>query len=285
MGHSRPFLGPAASNTAYTARWMLGGRKCTCTSKSPGSPRDSQNARTGATSGWGGFEARSARTSTTGPRTRATSGWGGFEARSARTSTTGPRTRATSGWGGFEARSARTSTTGPRTGATSGSSVTHALQVPAEGLLLLPIGLPLGERGALVPGLLALRERDLDLRPAVLEVERQRDDGEALLADPALDLVDLDPVEEQLALAAGGVVGPGALGVLRDVHAVQPGLVAVDLDEPVDQGRAPQPQRLHLGALEDQAGLVGVLDVVVVARLLVLRYEPAPLLPGHPSIL
>src|SRR4051794_10801446 len=195
---------------------MLGGRKCTWTSKSPGSPSDSQNFRTGAT---------------------------------------------------------------------SGSSVTHALQVPAEGLLLLPVGLPLGERGALVPGLLALRERDLDLRPAVLEVERQRDDGEALLADPALDLVDLDPVEEQLALAAGGVVGPGALGVLRDVYAVQPGLVAVDLDEPVDQGRAPLPQRLHLGALEDQAGLVGVLDVVVVARLLVLRDELAPLLPGHPTIL
>src|SRR3954462_12841666 len=29
---------------------MLGGRKCTCPSKSPGSPSPSQNARTGATS-------------------------------------------------------------------------------------------------------------------------------------------------------------------------------------------------------------------------------------------
>src|SRR5690242_20375305 len=137
---------------------MLGGRKCTCTSNSPGRPRPSQNSRTAGTSG----------------------------------------------------------------------SVTHALEPAADGLLGLAVGLALGERVPLVPRLLALGERDLDLRPAVLEVERQGYDGQALLVDAALDLVDLVAVEEELALAAGGVVGPRALGVLGDVHPVQPGLVAVD---------------------------------------------------------
>src|SRR3954464_8792043 len=103
-----------------------------------------------------------------------------------------------------------------RTGATS--SVTHALRPAADRLLGLPVGLPLRERVPLVPRLLALGERDLDLRPAVLEVQRQGYDGQALLVDPALDLLDLGAVEEELALAACGVVGPGALGVLRDVH-------------------------------------------------------------------
>src|SRR4051794_18409498 len=199
---------------------MFGGRKCTCTSNSPGSPSPSQKARTGAMSSL--------------------------------------RSR---------------------------GSVTHALQPAAHRLLGLPVGLPFGERVPLVPGLLAARQGDLDLRAAVEEVERERYDGEPFLVDPPLDLVDLVTVEQQLALAPGGVVGPRALGVLRDVHVVQPRLAAVDVDEPVDQRGPPLTQRLHLGALEDEARLVGVLDGVVVPRLAVLRDHLAPLLPGHPTIL
>src|SRR6478672_12119323 len=161
----------------------------------------------------------------------------------------------------------------------------HALQPATDRLLGLPGGLPLGERVPLVPRLLALGQRDLDLRPAVEEVQRQRHDRQALLVHATLDLVDLGAVEQQLALAPGGVVGPGALGVLRDVYAVEPGLVALDVDEPVDERGTPHAQRLHLGADEDQAGLEGVLDVVVVPRLLVLRDELAPLFLRHPVIL
>src|SRR6478609_3444968 len=164
-------------------------------------------------------------------------------------------------------------------------SVADALEVAADGLLLLPVRRTLGDRLTLVPGLLASGERDLDLRAAVAEVERQRDDGETLLRHAAVDLLDLLLVQEQLALAPRGVVGPGALGVLRDVHGVQPRLAVLDVDEPVDQGRPTLTQRLHLGAHEDQAGLVGVLDVVVVPRLLVLRDELAPLFLRHPTIL
>src|SRR4051812_10756938 len=165
---------------------MPGGRKCTCTSKRPGSPSPSQNARTAGMSSL----------------------------------------RSGASAAAISARSV------------SGGSVIPSLEPAPDGLLGLPGGLPLGERVALVPRLLALGQGDLDLGPAVEEVQRERDDREPLLADLALDLVDLLAVEQQLALAPRGVVGPGALGVLRDVHVVQPGLAAVDVHEPVDQRRA-----------------------------------------------
>src|SRR5687767_11186581 len=97
---------------------------------------------------------------------------------------------------------------GPR----SRSASLHALQPTTKCLLLLPVRLPFGEGLALVPGLLALGQGDLDLGAAVLEVERQGDQGEPLLVDPGLDPVDLLPVQQELALTPGGVVGPGALG-------------------------------------------------------------------------
>ena len=55
------------------------------------------------------------------------------------------------------------------------------------------------------------------------------------------------------------------------------------LREPVDQGRAPGPERLDLGPGQHDARLEGVLDVVVVPRLLVARDELASRLLGHGS--
>ena len=69
------------------------------------------------------------------------------------------------------------------------------------------------------------------------------------------------------------------------LHGVQERLALVDLGEPVDEGGTTGAQRLHLRADQDQAGLEGVLDVVVVPRLLVLRDELAPLFLRHPVIL
>src|SRR5690606_26609636 len=142
-------------------------------------------------------------------------------------------------------------------------------------VLLLPQGLPF------VVLLLALRQGDLDLRPAVLEVEGQRHDGVARLLGLGLQLVDLLAVQQQLPLAPRAVVGPGALAVLRYVDVVQPPLVVGQLDEAVHQRRPALTQRLHLGTREDQAGLVGVDDVVVVPRLLVLRDQLAPFFLSH----
>jgi hypothetical protein len=53
------------------------------------------------------------------------------------------------------------------------------------------------------------------------------------------DLDDLRLVQQQLALAPRGVVGPGSLGVLRDVNGVEPDLAPLDEAVAVDERCAP----------------------------------------------
>src|SRR5215217_7125764 len=166
-----------------------------------------------------------------------------------------------------------------------------SLHVPPEGLLHLAAGVALGHVLPLVVGLLALRERERGLDLAVLEVQVERDEGQPALLDLADQFVDLGAVHEHLALAARGVVGPGALHVLGDVDVLQPHLAVVDRREPVDQRGAAGTQALHLGAGQREADLVGVEDRVVVPRLLVLGDElspgltrHAPRLPGFPIL-
>jgi hypothetical protein len=67
----------------------------------------------------------------------------------------------------------------------------------------------------------------------------------------------------------------------RDVHVEQPHLAVVDLGEAVHERGSTRAQRLHLGADQNHAGLVGRLDVVVVPRLLVLRDDLGALLACH----
>src|SRR3954452_18639532 len=88
--------------------------------------------------------------------------------------------------------------TGSRLTAARPASVGQALEPAGHRLLLLTFPLPVGERVPLVVGLLAARELDLDLGPTVLEVQRQRDQRVALVADLALDLGDLGLVQQQL---------------------------------------------------------------------------------------
>src|SRR3954468_18273118 len=196
------------------------------------------------------------------------------------------RTRTVSGPTGGSGRSSRRCrTSGPpkRSYATAlmDCPSTPSLHVPAECPLDLPARVALGEVLPLVVGLLAAGERERGLDLAVLEVQVERDERQPALLGLADELVDLGAVHEHLALAAGGVVGPGALGVLGDVHVLQPHLAAVDGGEAVDQRRTTGTQALHLGAGEHQTHLVGVQDRVVVPRLLVLGDELAPGLTRH----
>src|SRR3978361_1244065 len=130
------------------------------------------------------------------------------------------------GGSGRSSRSCRTDSSPNRSYAIPliGAPSPAALDVTAEGALHLPLGVPLGEGLPLVVGLLALGQRQGRLDLAVLEVQVQRDERETALLGLADQLLDLGPVHEDLALAARGVVGPGALGVLRDVHVLQPDL-------------------------------------------------------------
>jgi len=80
-----------------------------------------------------------------------------------------------------------------------------------------------------------LIEGDLHLHPAFLEVQRQRHERDAGIAQPPDGLVDLAAVQEQFAGTPGMVEGAGAVaavGVLGDVQAVEHQLAVVLLDEP-----------------------------------------------------
>src|SRR6195952_5761530 len=97
-----------------------------------------------------------------------------------------------------------------------------------DGALRLAVVLAFTPRLALVVFALSLRDRDLDLGPTFVEVDRQRDDRVATLLDLVLDLQNLGLVQQQLAFATRGMVVPGAVRVFGDVHGVEPGLPTVD---------------------------------------------------------
>src|SRR3954453_10196899 len=135
----------------------------------------------------------------------------------------------------------------------------------------LPLRVALGEVAALVAYVLAARERELDLRAAVLPVHARRNEREALLADAAVQRVDLAAVEEELARPVGLVVGVAPLVVRRDRGAVQPELAVAHVRVRLHERRAALTQRLHLAAGEDDARLEAVEQLVLVPRLAVLR--------------
>src|SRR5690606_27778378 len=105
----------------------------------------------------------------------------------------------------------------------------------------------------------------------VLEVHRQRHERQVLglhAGPPPLDLVS---VEEELALAGLVVAGVRlGVGVHGDRQVVEPPLASVvDAGEGVADLHLAVPDRLHLGAAQDDAGLERVEDLVVAAGLAV----------------
>jgi ABC-type lipoprotein release transport system permease subunit len=143
-----------------------------------------------------------------------------------------------------------------------GTSVAVAL----EGAFGFAFRVALGERVAFVVRAFAARYGDLDLGPPVLEVDAGRHERDALLGRRAGERLELAPVQQQLADAYGVEVSAREL-VRRDVHPVQPCLaVLVDRGVRVLQVAAAVAQRLDLCAFEDDPGLVGVGQDVVVAR-------------------
>src|SRR5262249_37954674 len=102
-----------------------------------------------------------------------------------------------------------------------------SIRSASERPLRLAAGVPLGEDPPLVVVALAPGQPDLDLGPAVLEVDAQRDEREALLLGAPVELVDLLVVQQQLAPADGVELTP-AERVRRDVHPVQPDLALLD---------------------------------------------------------
>src|ERR1039457_217761 len=112
---------------------------------------------------------------------------------------------------------------------------------PSPSPLQRPVHFPgritFGQVLALVVGPLTAGETEFHLDVPIPEVQRKRDQGQTLLGDLAGQAVNLLAMQQELPDPPGRVVGPGAPDVLRDVHVVQPHLVAGDLREPVRQRR------------------------------------------------
>src|SRR6185436_15638041 len=91
----------------------------------------------------------------------------------------------------------------------------HTLQFP----LYLALRVARRDVAPLVPHLLALRERKLDLDLPALEVEARRHDGETLLRNARCEPLEFLAVEEKFARPVGVVVRAVPLGVLGHVEA------------------------------------------------------------------
>ena len=124
---------------------------------------------------------------------------------------------------------------------------------------------PLGDRLALVGLAPSSPERQLDLGPALAEVQAQRHERQALLGDAGLQAVDLVAVEEQLAPPVG-IVGTDVGGELvrRDVHPLEPQLAGIAAGEAVGELDVAEAQALDLAPGEHDAGLDDVEHLVVV---------------------
>src|ERR1700751_4744805 len=102
-----------------------------------------------------------------------------------------------------------------------GNAMSSALQAHQAPLLAVPAALLLGL--PLVVQLLAARERDLELGPALLvEIQSERHDRHALALDPAGELVDLPAVEQQLARPLGRMIEAAGLQIFRDIGVDEP---------------------------------------------------------------
>ena len=74
----------------------------------------------------------------------------------------------------------------------------------------------------------AARQPDFYLRPATLEVEAERDEGQALLTDLAPQPGDLLLMKEELSVPLGVVIGVRPVAIGTDVAAEEPALVVAD---------------------------------------------------------
>ena len=109
---------------------------------------------------------------------------------------------------------------------------------------------------ALVVGLAALGQRQLDLGPAAaVEIDRERHQRHALARHRAEHLGDLALLEQQFARPLGLVIVAVAVAEFGDVGVDQPDLLVLHLGIAFGDRALAEAQRLHLGAGQRDAGL------------------------------
>ena len=111
----------------------------------------------------------------------------------------------------------------------------------------LALRIAFGAALTLVVKLLALAETKLDLDPAVLEIERQRNQGDAILHDAGLELDNLTLVHQQTPRPYRVTVKDVAVFVGADMHTADKQLAVLDGTEAVLQVDLAGTDRLDLG--------------------------------------
>ena len=115
--------------------------------------------------------------------------------------------------------------------------------------------LPFGLAVALVVQLFALAQPQLDLHAAVLEIQPQRDERNAVLHDAGVKTHDLAFVHQKPARPHGVAVEDVAVLIGRDVHAAHEQLAVFDRAVGILQIHAAGPDGLDLRSAKLNAGL------------------------------
>src|SRR5215211_6482818 len=87
--------------------------------------------------------------------------------------------------------------------------------------------IPFGNGGALVVGLLAFGQRDLDLGASILEIDTGRNNGHAFDTDVVPHFTDLFFMQKQTSLATRFMVETAGLFIGSNVCFEQPGLLTI----------------------------------------------------------
>lgn len=132
----------------------------------------------------------------------------------------------------------------------------------------------LADAGTLVVFVFTTAESNVKFSTTVgIDKQAQRYDGEAWRLAVLLQIAYLAAVEQQFAVATGGVVVVAAEIVGGNIHILHPHLAIVDEAECVDEGGLACTDALDLCAGEDNARGEAVDDMVFVLRTLVLNVD------------
>ena len=123
---------------------------------------------------------------------------------------------------------------------------------------------------ALIIVMLAAGQRELQLRAAMLEVDLERHEGEALLACLAEQLDDLRLVHQELARAQRIVIEDIPLLIRADMHMLDENLAILDDSIAVLEIGLAGPQGFDLCPLQSQPCLKGLMDEKIMTCLAVL---------------
>lgn len=166
----------------------------------------------------------------------------------------------------------------------------HLLLLPKHALDI-PLGIAFGGVGAFVVLLFPFAEAEKKLCIAVFDVNFQRNDGVALLLGQAEQFTDLGFVQQQLARTSRiDRIEPVPLLERADVHVMDVDFPVPDRRKSVPDVRPSVPKRFDLGPGEHHAGLVGILDEIIMGSFFILgKYLAVGFLrhvhPPHPKLL